>query len=109
MTPLQSRFGHLVAASRRSRGLTQQALAEAAGLSVDMIGRVEAGSTGASFSTISQLADALQVDPATLFSPEVSLPARSPLFVDLLSRLATLSERDLRWVSKLLDAALLPR
>jgi transcriptional regulator with XRE-family HTH domain len=43
MADLRKRFGELLAAHRRRRGMTQEDLAEAAGLSVDMISKIEVG------------------------------------------------------------------
>ena len=47
---LQARFGSLVAAHRRRAGKTQEQLASDAGLSVDMITRIEGGALGGAFS-----------------------------------------------------------
>ena len=110
MANLKRRFGSLVAAHRRRMGWTQRRLAEAADLSDDMIARVEVGSTGVSFATIEKLAEALQVDPAELFTAE--LPGgsfqRKPL-TDLTAKLATLRTDDVLWIGKIVDAALAPR
>lgn len=110
MHELRKRFGRLVAAHRRHRGLTQEALVRATDLSVDMIARVETGGTGASFPTIERLAEALHVDPAELFTPDLPKGAlqRRP-FTDVTARLAPLSDKDLVWVGAVLDAALKPR
>jgi transcriptional regulator with XRE-family HTH domain len=59
MADLRKRFGELLAAHRRRRGLTQEDLAEAAGLSVDMISKIEVGATGARFPSIERLARAV--------------------------------------------------
>jgi transcriptional regulator with XRE-family HTH domain len=110
MNDLRKRFGRLVAAHRRQRGLTQQKLAEACELGPDMIARIESGSTGASFPSISRISLALDVDPGELFLPEGNgfRPVRSPL-ADVISRLSSLSDRDLKWVDDLLAAALKSR
>lgn len=110
MVELKKRFGKLVAAHRRRRGLTQEALAAAAELSPDMIARMEAGATGARFTTITKLAAALQVDPGELFSTEVPAGAleRQEL-TEITTRLATLNDRELRWLSGVIDAALRKR
>lgn len=107
MNDLQRRFGQLVAAHRKRAGLTQDALAAKAGLSVDMISRIETGATGARFPTISKLSAALEVDPAELFSPEVPSGAKERAALSgVVSRLAGLSDRDLSWLNQLLDVAL---
>lgn len=107
---LRKRFGRLVAAHRKRKRMTQEALAAAAELSPDMIGRIEAGQTGARFPSIERIAAALGVDPAELFSTESSNSApKSKAVLDLHARLASLSDRDIAWVERLLDAALKPR
>lgn len=110
MDDLRKRFGLLVATHRRRRGLTQEALAEVAELSVDMISRIEVGGTGARFPVIERLASALDVDPAELFTAQGNLTAirRGP-FASITVRLAQLSDADLRWVEGILEAALQPR
>lgn len=107
MLELRKRFGRLVAAHRKRVGLTQDGLAAAAGLSVDMIARIESGATGVRFITISKLATALGVDPAELFSAEMPAGSldRSHLN-DIVARLAVLPDKDLTWVEALLDVAL---
>lgn len=107
---LKKRFGRLVLANRRRRGLTQQALADRAEMSLDMIHRIERGTTTARFLTIAKLAAALEVDPAEFFTPD--LPngvADRQAVTNIVARLSALSDRDLEWVDRLLDAALKPR
>lgn len=110
MNDLRRRFGLLVAAHRRQRGLTQEALAAGAGISVDMVSQIEGGRSGARFPTIEKLSAVLEVDPAELFTTEVPAGAleRRELS-DLSARLAGLSDSELRWLSGLIEAALKPR
>lgn len=110
MVDLRERFGRLVKAHRVRMRLTQEALAERAKISTDMISKIEGGTSGARFRVITQLAEALAVDPAELFTTD--LPGgqlqRSTL-IEITSRLASLSESELRWVKNLLEAALQQR
>ena len=110
MVDLRARFGSLVKAHRVRLGLTQEALAERANISTDMVSKIEAGSSGARFGVVTQLAKALQVDPAELFTPD--LPAgqlqRSNLN-EITSRLASLGDSELQWLRGILDAALRPK
>jgi len=69
MTSLRKRFGQLLAAQRKRRGLRQADLAEKSRLSVDMIAKLETGVTAPSFASIERLAEALEIDPAELFTP----------------------------------------
>jgi transcriptional regulator with XRE-family HTH domain len=110
MADLRRRFGLLVAANRRRRGLTQEQLAEAADISADMVAKIETGASGARFPVIERLAAALDVDPAELFTSE--LPSgliRRGAFLDISTRLADLSGADLAWMSRIVEAALAPK
>lgn len=107
MGDLEKRFGRLLAAHRRARGLTQDQLATKSGLSVDMISKVEAGRSGVRFPSIERLADALEVDAAAFFTS--SAPGRSRKLENITAQLAALSEDDLGWVESVLRAALKPR
>lgn len=110
MDDLRTRFGRLVKAHRLRLGLTQDALAERANISTDMISKIEGGNSGARFGVITQIAHALEVDPAELFTPD--LPGgqlqRSKLN-DLTIRLAGIGDSELLWLSELIDAALRPK
>jgi transcriptional regulator with XRE-family HTH domain len=108
MADLRKRFGELLAAHRRRRGLTQEDLAEAAGLSVDMISKIEVGATGARFPTIERLAQAVQVDPAELFTSDLPKGSMNRgAFGEISAKLLPLPESDLLWISALLDVLLL--
>jgi transcriptional regulator with XRE-family HTH domain len=110
MVNLRKRFGTLVAAHRRRIGITQEALAEKAGVSVDMISKIETAATGARFPVIERLAEALGVDPAELFTTEISNGAiNRGLLIDLTTQLAGLSSGDLHWISCVVEAALRSR
>lgn len=110
MKNLKLRFGHLVAAHRKRLNWTQRQLAEAADLSDDMIARIEAGATGASFQTIAMLSRALDVDPAELFSIEAgsNILAKGEV-ADLAARLSKLNPAEFRWLRRIIDAALASR
>jgi transcriptional regulator with XRE-family HTH domain len=110
MVDLRTRFGRLVKAHRVRAGFTQEALAERASISTDMVSKIEGGNSGARFGVIGKLAEALDVDPAELFTPD--LPGghlQRQALTEITSRLASLSDSELRWLSGLLDAALRPR
>jgi transcriptional regulator with XRE-family HTH domain len=110
MVDLRGRFGRLVKAHRVRMRLTQEALAERAKISTDMISKIEGGASGARFGVITQIAKALAVDPAELFTPD--LPGEQlqrATLIEITSRLASLSESELRWVKNLLEAALQPK
>jgi len=65
-------FGARLRELRRERGLTQEQLAEKAGISTDVIAKLEQGKkTGARLATVCQLAGALGVDVAGLLGAAV--------------------------------------
>ena len=101
---LRTQFGRLVSAKRRERGWTQDELASNAEISVDMVSRIEAGTTGARFTTIDKLATALQVEPEELFSAKSALDR--PKLGAIVTRLARLSDDDLDWLDEVLKSVL---
>jgi transcriptional regulator with XRE-family HTH domain len=107
MADLRKRFGQLVAAHRRRQGLTQEGLAEAADLSPEMVAKIETGKSGARFPVIERIAAALDVDPAELFTTQLPIGAfQKGAFAALSLRLASLSECDLLWIGRIIDAVL---
>ena len=104
---LRARFGSLVKAHRVRMGLTQEALAERANISTDMVSKIEGGNSGARFGVITRLSEALGVDPAELFTPDLpSGQLQRPALTDITSRLAGLSDDELLWLKDLLEVAL---
>jgi transcriptional regulator with XRE-family HTH domain len=67
MTDLRSQFGERLRSLRKQRGLTQESLAEALGVSVDLVSMIERGLRAPSFDTLERLADALSVRVSALF------------------------------------------
>jgi transcriptional regulator with XRE-family HTH domain len=63
---------------RKRRGLTQEALCERAGVSVDAITRIESGKRTPTLATIERIAHAFRVSPAELLDPELAAVARGP-------------------------------
>ena len=64
---LRDKFGNRVRLLRGDRGLTQEQLAERAGISVDFLSLIERGKNSPSFENLDQLAEALGVAVAELF------------------------------------------
>ncbi len=61
-------FGKRVAEVRKSRGVTQQQLAEATGMSVVAIAYIETGKRWARMGTLNKIAKHLKVNISDLFS-----------------------------------------
>ena len=101
MADLKERFGKHLAEYRKRRGLTQEALAGAAHVSVDTVKRLESGKLGASFDVVVKLSDALAVDPGKLF---VSFDEHSRQVLDeLVFRLSEMPDEDLLWLTELVN------
>jgi transcriptional regulator with XRE-family HTH domain len=66
-------LGAIVAAERKRQGLTQEQLADRAGIHVVLLSRVERGKTDARISTLMKIADGLGVEASVLLA---SAPAR---------------------------------
>ena len=76
-------------------------------VSTEMIGRMEQGKTGASFTTIEKLCLALGVEAAELFSAEIARDHfPSETLRSLFLELAPLTEADQAWISELVLVAL---
>lgn len=105
MSDYAREFGKHVRSLRRARGITQDALAQRAGLSADTIRRIEHGSFSASIDTLRKLCDGLGVAPSTLFeSFELGrTDARRELFDLICSRSAAEVALVTRVVRALLD------
>ena len=67
MNELKEQFGKRIRILRRERQLTQEQLAEAAGISVDFLSLIERGRNAPSFQKIQRLANALGVPVKVLF------------------------------------------
>lgn len=65
---LQKKLGHRIAALRKKQGLTQEALAEVIGCSVEFISLVERGVNAPSVAGLQGFADALKVEVRDLFT-----------------------------------------
>ena len=64
---LPQRFGKHIRSLREARELTQENLAERSNVSVDAVARVESGRMVPSLTTLSKLADGLDLSLASLF------------------------------------------
>jgi len=105
MSELRALFGSRVRHFRKQRGLTQAAVAEAAGVSLETVTRIERGVVGVRFEAAERIAAALKVQPAALFSLDASLHADHRIR-PVLERLMALSEAEILWASDLLETAL---
>jgi transcriptional regulator with XRE-family HTH domain len=75
-TPLQKAFGDRVRQRRVELGLSQERLAESAGIDRSYIGSVEGGRRNISLNNLARLARALDLDCADLVEGLQELPGR---------------------------------
>ena len=68
MSDIKIRFGKRLRKFRRNKDLTQEKLAELAGISVDFVSLIERGLSSPSFDTIQKLADILEVKYEAFFT-----------------------------------------
>ena len=66
----RKKFGQLVRSFRLKNGLTQETLADRAGIHPTYLGGVERGTRNVSFDNILKIAKALDVPPSSLFVVE---------------------------------------
>ncbi|MBE2284816.1 MAG: helix-turn-helix transcriptional regulator [Prosthecobacter sp.] len=71
---LQKKLGQRIAALRKKQGLTQEALAEVIGCSVEFISLVERGVNAPAVAGLQGFADALKVEVRDLFTFEAKKP-----------------------------------
>ena len=64
---LKQKFGRRVRSLRHTRDLTQEQLAEKAGMSPEYVSKIERGEASVSFKFMARLSTALKVDPVELF------------------------------------------
>ena len=78
MTDLRGRLGTRLKQLRRARRMTQEQLAERAGLSYKFVGEVERGQGNPTLTTMAALAEALGVGLIDLLGFELERPKLSP-------------------------------
>lgn len=98
-------LAHRIRTIREERGLTQQAVARAAGIATDMVSRLENGHyTSPGLRTLVRIAEGMNVSLAELL-PELSGPAATPESA-LLAQLNALAVRaDLHELELIVDLA----
>ena len=105
-------FGRRLAALRKSKGLTQQRLAELLGTTQKMVDYYERRAVNPSLALIEQLAEALEVSPADLLGVEAKAgrkrgkPGPTPQLQLRFERIQRLPRKDQEFVIRFLDTVL---
>ncbi|MGP9821340.1 helix-turn-helix transcriptional regulator [Salinarimonas sp. NSM] len=106
---LEAILGANVRALREARGLTQAQLGERAGVSDQLIGRMERAEGEPTLKSVKKIAAALGADPLDLFSREPVVEptgARARLLQKITTRVSRLGERELEKVDVAVRVAL---
>jgi transcriptional regulator with XRE-family HTH domain len=74
-------YSDRIAALRKKQGLTQARLAEMVGVEQPTVQRWETGKREPDFEALTNLADALGVEPGAFFDPNIAVPTGPKLFV----------------------------
>ena len=94
-------FGKRIKELRERKKLTQEKLAEKAGLDLQTISRIETGYYFTSFENLEKLANALDVTMADLFNFG-HLKTKEELIKEINTELSTSSEKDVQRIHKLI-------
>ena len=92
---------------RKAKGLSQASLAEKAGISTDMLGRIERGAASPSFPTIDALARQLEIPPAALFGHDILSTQDGPrgqVIQKIAASLAKANDEQLQLILRLVNA-----
>lgn len=104
---LKSEVGALIRTHREAARLTQADLADRAGRSLELIGKIERGGAAASFDTLEALAKALDVPVSAFFQiGNYEAGGSNPILAKIVNRLAKLDPDDLEWADRLLSVGL---
>ena len=104
---LTQTFGANVRHYRKARGLSQEEFADAAELSVAMMGKIERGEAAPSFDSVEKIGAALDVPEAILFSAgTMTVPTgeRGRLLQRINIQLSKLNNNELSRATKMLTA-----
>lgn len=104
---LRKTFGANVRHHRKAQGLTQEALAEKAGISLEMMGRMERGEATPSFETVESIARSLGLPAVVFFGTGMVIAPegeRGRLLHRMNAALARLNEDDLVRVVRMMEA-----
>ncbi len=106
----QEIFAANVRSYRKSQGMTQAELAEAAAMSVEMIGKIERGSAAPSMGAIDAIATALRTSVGALFGGVPAADAddaeRARAIAGINALLSKASDEELRRLTRMIRAYL---
>lgn len=95
-------LGERIRSLRRAMDMTQEALAEKAGLSIQHVGEVERGSGNPTLSSLAKLSKGLEITMAELFDLEHERLSEDELRLHLSEMVRTAREGDLRLIHRIM-------
>lgn len=104
---LKHALGANIRHHRRSKGMTQEALAERVDVSIETIGKIERGAGAPSFDTVERIAAALSLPPLALFGVgEDAAPQgeRGRLLARINATLSNMNDDQIARAAKMLEA-----
>jgi transcriptional regulator with XRE-family HTH domain len=102
MGDISKKLGQRIRSLRLSRELSQDTLAEKAGMSVKHLGKIERGSVNASIQCLTDIAKALDLPLRDVLETEHE-QGREELLAELAARLPQLALKDMRIVYRLVS------
>ncbi len=106
MKDLQGVFGDHLKSLRKSKGLTQEKLAELCGISVQYLGDVERGKANATINVLGKIAQALGISVAELFDTaefQLSTEDLRKLMSDYISKADNNTLRQLYGITRIIS------
>lgn len=104
MNQLRTMVGKRIQAFRRNLGLTQEQVAEKAGLSLKHLGEIERGRGNPTLSSLESLADALNVSVVQMFGYECDQLPPEKLRLELQLMIDTASDAACKRIVRILKA-----
>lgn len=78
MSVIKKQFGERVKVLRKSKGFTQEALAESIGINLRQLARIEAGESFISSDTLYKICNTFKTSPKTLFDFDIDNTNKEP-------------------------------
>lgn len=102
MATFKEKFGSRIQEIRKSKGLTQEKLAEMIGIDIPNLSNIERGKHFVSSDTLEKIIKALQVEEKELFDFK-HIKSRNDLIKEINEILETSNDKDLKYYHKMIS------
>lgn len=102
MLTLKEKFGARIQEIRKSKGLTQEKLAEMIGIDIPNLSNIERGKHFVSSDTLEKIISALNIEEKELFDFK-HIKSRSELIKDITEILEASNDKDLKYYHKMIS------